>query len=207
MSSSPQKIRHGYHHLKLARLADDYVDETPGIEGCVNATSILGPDAEPQPDACLYILPEYGGQTAVDEKGYMTGPRMDRRNKRQHGIDRFEPQETRLRKGWRARVYGRGRTHQTSFLVHPPPRQIQTASRRRRWHHPLRGFPRLLARRRRISESRKQAPCRSDASGAGLGGACGIRGEARQQTKGAIEAIPKWSRRAASRRPPSWIYQ
>src|SRR3954451_7180516 len=37
--SSPQKLRHGYHHLKLARLTDDYVDETPGTEGCVNATS------------------------------------------------------------------------------------------------------------------------------------------------------------------------
>jgi Uma2 family endonuclease len=73
MSSSAQKIRHGHHHLKLAGLASDYVDETPGTEGCVNATSILGPDAEPQPDACLYILPENGGQTAVDDKGYMTG--------------------------------------------------------------------------------------------------------------------------------------
>jgi Uma2 family endonuclease len=71
--SSPQKIRHGYHHLKLAGLANDYVDETPGTEGCVNSTSILGPDAEPQPDTCVYILPAYGGQTAVDHKGYMTG--------------------------------------------------------------------------------------------------------------------------------------
>src|SRR5271167_642765 len=48
--SSPQKLRHGYHHRKLARLTDDYVDETPGTEGCVNATSILSADAEPQPD-------------------------------------------------------------------------------------------------------------------------------------------------------------
>jgi Uma2 family endonuclease len=71
--SSPQKIRHGFHHRKLARLVDDYVEETPGTEGCVNSTSILGPDAEPQPDTCLYILPEFGGQTMVDDKGYMTG--------------------------------------------------------------------------------------------------------------------------------------
>jgi Uma2 family endonuclease len=71
--SSPPKIRHGYHHLKLAQLTGEYVDETPGTEGCVNSTTILGPDAEPQPDTCICILPEYGGQTAVDAKGYMTG--------------------------------------------------------------------------------------------------------------------------------------
>ena len=51
-----------------------YVDRnTPGVEGCVNSTSILGPDAEPQPDAFLYILPEFGGQTGVDDEGYLTG--------------------------------------------------------------------------------------------------------------------------------------
>jgi Uma2 family endonuclease len=71
--SSPQKLRHGYHHLKLASLVDTYVDETPGTDGCVNSTSILGPDAEPQPDACLFVLPEHGGQTAVDDDDYMIG--------------------------------------------------------------------------------------------------------------------------------------
>jgi len=70
--SSPQKQRHGFHQCKLARLTDDYADETPGAAACVNSTSILGPDAEPQPDACLLILPEYGGQTWVDD-GYMAG--------------------------------------------------------------------------------------------------------------------------------------
>ncbi len=70
---SPQKKRHGYHHLKLARLVDDYVDATPGALACVNSTSILGPDAEPQPDVCLFILPEHGGQTGEDARGYMTG--------------------------------------------------------------------------------------------------------------------------------------
>jgi len=71
--SSPQKLHHGFHHHELAQLTRDYVDETPGIEGCVNATSILGPDAEPQPDTFLYILPEHGGQAAVDDNGYLTG--------------------------------------------------------------------------------------------------------------------------------------
>jgi Uma2 family endonuclease len=71
--SSPQKIRHGFHQRKLSRLVDEYVEATPGTEGCVNTTSILGPDAEPQPDTCLLILPEYGGQAAVDENDYLAG--------------------------------------------------------------------------------------------------------------------------------------
>jgi len=71
--SSPHKLQHGIHHLKLGGLTDRYVEETPGTEGCLSVTSILGPDAEPEPDTCLYILPEYGGQTAMDAKGYMTG--------------------------------------------------------------------------------------------------------------------------------------
>jgi Uma2 family endonuclease len=181
MSSSPQKIRHGYHHLKLARLADDYVDETPGIEGCVNATSILGPDAEPQPDTCFYILPEYGGQTVVDEKGYMTGAPewVGEISDSTESIDLNRKKLDYEKAGVREYMVAAVRTKQV-FVVHPPPGQIQTAYRRRRWHHPLRGFPRLLARRGRIYKSRKQAPCRSDASGTRLGGACGIRGEARQ---------------------------
>ncbi len=70
--SSPQKVRHGYHHSKLVRLTDEYADETPGAESCVNTTSILGPDAEPQPDAFLYIRRACGGQATVDNKGYLT---------------------------------------------------------------------------------------------------------------------------------------
>ena len=39
-----------------------------------NATSKWLPsDAEPQPDACLYILPEHGGQITLDADDYITG--------------------------------------------------------------------------------------------------------------------------------------
>src|SRR6266542_2344528 len=57
--SSPQKMRHGRYHLKLSQWLAEYEDATPGVEGNVNATQILGPDAEPQPDACLLILPSH----------------------------------------------------------------------------------------------------------------------------------------------------
>jgi Uma2 family endonuclease len=71
--SSPQKMRHGYHHRKLAGLNDVYIEATPGVEGCVNSTAILGDDAEPQPDTYLFILPECGGQTAANAEDYLTG--------------------------------------------------------------------------------------------------------------------------------------
>ena len=71
--SSPQKLRHGRYHLKLSRWLDEYEDATPGVLGCVNTTQILGPDAEPQPDATLLILPECGGQARTDKRGYLSG--------------------------------------------------------------------------------------------------------------------------------------
>lgn len=71
--SSPQKKPHGRSQLKLLRWLDEYEDATPGTEGIVNTTNILGPESEPQPDGCLFILPECGGQTWLDEENYING--------------------------------------------------------------------------------------------------------------------------------------
>ncbi|MBI2807940.1 MAG: Uma2 family endonuclease [Planctomycetes bacterium] len=71
--SSPQKKRHGRFHLKLSRWVDEYEVATPGVEGVVNSTQILGDASEPQPDASLLILPECGGQVWEDDKGYLHG--------------------------------------------------------------------------------------------------------------------------------------
>jgi Uma2 family endonuclease len=71
--SSPQKLPHGRHHQRLSRWLDEYEEATPGIEGFVNTTNKLGPDAEPQPDSCLLILPECGGQTSLGEDEYLQG--------------------------------------------------------------------------------------------------------------------------------------
>jgi Uma2 family endonuclease len=38
-----------------------------------NATAILGEFSEPQPDGCLLLLPECGGQTRENEDGYLAG--------------------------------------------------------------------------------------------------------------------------------------
>jgi hypothetical protein len=71
--TSRQRVLPGTQHVKLAHLTSVYVGETPGAEGAVSATTILGPDAEPEPDTLLRILPECGGQTGVDNRGYLTG--------------------------------------------------------------------------------------------------------------------------------------
>ncbi len=71
--SSPQKRPHGRHQWLLLRWLDEYEEATPGTEGLNNSTSILGPESEPQPDCCLFILPERGGQTWENEENYLCG--------------------------------------------------------------------------------------------------------------------------------------
>ncbi|HYT90089.1 MAG TPA: Uma2 family endonuclease [Gemmataceae bacterium] len=72
--SSPQKRPHGKTQQLVHHWLGEYVLATPGTDALDNTTQILGPDSEPQPDACLFILPEHGGQVFVDENEYMNGP-------------------------------------------------------------------------------------------------------------------------------------
>ncbi len=71
--ASPQKKRHSRAQGRLLRWLDEYEDATPGTESLGNATDVLGPASEPEPDGCLIIQPEKGGQT-WDEDGYVCGP-------------------------------------------------------------------------------------------------------------------------------------
>jgi Uma2 family endonuclease len=71
--SSPLKRKHGRHGIRLSQWLTCYEDETPGTEALENASNILGPASEPQPDGCLLILPEFGGQIWEDEDGYVNG--------------------------------------------------------------------------------------------------------------------------------------
>jgi Uma2 family endonuclease len=70
---SPLKLQHGTVHGELIGWLSLYKAVTPGTQVADNATTILGPFSEPQPDASLFILPEYGGQTTVDDEGYLVG--------------------------------------------------------------------------------------------------------------------------------------
>jgi hypothetical protein len=71
--SSPLKPKHGRSGGRLIQWLFTYQDETPGTEALENTTNILGPESELQPDGCLLTLPEHGGQTWEDEKGYLNG--------------------------------------------------------------------------------------------------------------------------------------
>src|SRR5436190_21882841 len=61
--ASPLRVPHAKFALRLAAVLDAYETATPGAEAGSDATVILGPDSEPQPDLYLRLLPEYGGRT------------------------------------------------------------------------------------------------------------------------------------------------
>ncbi len=71
--SSPMKRPHGRITTPVIRWLAEYEEATPGTEVLVGVTNILGPESEPEPDGCLIILPECGGQTWEDKKGYLNG--------------------------------------------------------------------------------------------------------------------------------------
>ena len=71
---SPLKPRHGRPHARLMGWLATYEAATPGTDFVDNTTTILGEESEPQPDAGLMILPECGGQTRENKRGYLTGP-------------------------------------------------------------------------------------------------------------------------------------
>ncbi|MGH7169239.1 MAG: Uma2 family endonuclease [Gemmataceae bacterium] len=70
---SPQKVPHGETQGLVFRWLDEYAEATPGTKALLNTTQILGPESEPEPDACLFILADYGGRVYVDEDEYLHG--------------------------------------------------------------------------------------------------------------------------------------
>ncbi len=72
MASPVRSNHHGEPDSLLQTWLGNYSISTPGTRASTNATTQLGPDDVPQPDACLRILHE--GQATLDVKGYITGP-------------------------------------------------------------------------------------------------------------------------------------
>ena len=60
---SPLSYDHGDSHIATAYWLGHYASETPGVKVSDNATTILGPRSEPQPDVSMRIQPEFGGRT------------------------------------------------------------------------------------------------------------------------------------------------
>lgn len=71
--ASPMRRPHGLDQVKLSFVLEAYSAATPGTEVLDNTTAILDEDSEPQPDLCLCIQTEFGGQTSEDAEGYMVG--------------------------------------------------------------------------------------------------------------------------------------
>jgi Uma2 family endonuclease len=70
---SPVSNLHAQPHFDLITWLGFYRAATPGIAGGDNGTLRLDLDNELQPDAFLRILAEHGGQTHIDEDGYVNG--------------------------------------------------------------------------------------------------------------------------------------
>lgn len=64
---------HGIPHAHLITWLGSYRAFTPRVEIADNSTILLDLDNEPQPDACLYVLPASGGRVKIDEKQYIVG--------------------------------------------------------------------------------------------------------------------------------------
>lgn len=72
MSSPVNNDDHGEPHFDLIGWLAYYRTFTPGVKGGDNSTLRLDLDSEPQPDALLRLLPEYGGGAVTDDDGYIT---------------------------------------------------------------------------------------------------------------------------------------
>ena len=73
---SPEGPRHARAQVPGIVWLSYYAENTPGVEVLDNATVILGPKNEPQPDAGLRILPEYGGRTGVHQRFLRGAPEL-----------------------------------------------------------------------------------------------------------------------------------
>jgi len=65
--------RHGRSSSLLIHWLYAYEDATPGVEVYDNATTIMGEESEPQPDVCLIIRPDCGGQMRFTDDDYLEG--------------------------------------------------------------------------------------------------------------------------------------
>jgi len=70
---SPMKHPHAVTQHWVSSWLFDYEAETPGVQGADRLTTILTDDSEPQPDCCLYIRFDHGGQSRINDAEYLEG--------------------------------------------------------------------------------------------------------------------------------------
>jgi hypothetical protein len=182
---SPQKVPHSRTQILAVRWVDEYAEATPGTDALVNNTQILGPASEPEPDTCLFILPDYGGQVFVDVDGYLNGSPdlIVEVSASTESIDLHT--KKRDYESRRTRVCRAGAPQTKGVLVCAAPRQIQGCAAARRWHFPLTSVSGPFARCG--GDAAERSPTAADRAPAGAGharacGFCGEVGEASVQT-------------------------
>jgi len=75
LMASPVRLdQHGEPDNLIQTWLGTYIISTRGVKAATNSTTRLGPDDVPQPDGLLRILPEFGGRSKLDAKGYLQGP-------------------------------------------------------------------------------------------------------------------------------------
>lgn len=72
--ASPVTVFHGNPHADVVGWLHTYRVSTPGTDVAVDTTVRLDKRNVPQPDATLYILPEFGGRVRISDDGYVSGP-------------------------------------------------------------------------------------------------------------------------------------
>jgi Uma2 family endonuclease len=65
---SPVGPEHGRAHVPALVWLSYYHENTAGVDVLDNTSTVMGAQSEPQPDALLRILPEYGGRTQTDRR-------------------------------------------------------------------------------------------------------------------------------------------
>ncbi len=73
MGSPVRLDQHGEPDGLVQTWLGTYAVATKGVGHATNTSVRLGPDDVPQPDALLRIVPECGGGSRLDEKGYLQG--------------------------------------------------------------------------------------------------------------------------------------
>jgi len=71
--SSPVSAQHGLHQFDLAGWLYFYSHSTLGVIGYVDTTHLFDGENQPQPDLGLAIRSDAGGQSTLDESGYVRG--------------------------------------------------------------------------------------------------------------------------------------
>jgi Uma2 family endonuclease len=70
---SPLRLDHSDYDDEIGFALGLYRRATPGVQVLHNASAILGPSNEPQPDLGLRILPSHGGQSRTTSDNYLQG--------------------------------------------------------------------------------------------------------------------------------------